>query len=238
MSRGKRRSGTCIHCLEWHKEITHDHVIPRAWYPPETPPSVERWTAPSCLTCNQKHGENEGRLIALVGLTFEPDDPIYGHIAKLAIRAVSPKYGTTPKDIRSRESRRRKLFQSFERPDQVSPARIVPNFGRAAGIPDVGQPAFPIEPVLFQTFAIKLARGLAYRLDGHYIPTSYKVDYRHVEGPDPRSELFFSRYARGAENGAIIKVRWAHSLEDPSIRLYYVELFERWKWYVSVRPAD
>jgi len=45
----KKSSNTrCVHCLEYFEELTSDHVLPKAWYPDDTPDNLEKWQVPAC----------------------------------------------------------------------------------------------------------------------------------------------------------------------------------------------
>jgi hypothetical protein len=90
-------AGRCVHCLQEFEELTWDHVFPQGWYPEGTPPNLEKWKIPSCLSCNQEHSKNEGELLVKLGMCIDPNNPQSSGIAEKALRATrASKGGETP----------------------------------------------------------------------------------------------------------------------------------------------
>jgi hypothetical protein len=66
-------SGKCVHCLGYFNDLTWDHVLPVSWYP-DIPSDLEKWAAPSCVSCNKKLGRIEEELLIKLGLCLDPRD--------------------------------------------------------------------------------------------------------------------------------------------------------------------
>ena len=92
------REGKCIHCLKTSNNITDDHVLPKSWYPENTPKEIEKWTAPACQRCNADLGKLEEDLKIKLALCLNPEDPDLRSITQDVIRALNPKKGRDPKD--------------------------------------------------------------------------------------------------------------------------------------------
>src|SRR6266851_4649627 len=78
----------CVHCLRVSEELTRDHAFPNSWYPDTTPKSVQRWTAPSCLRCNNELGRFEEDLLLRVVLCIDPRMPAVAGVAARALRSL------------------------------------------------------------------------------------------------------------------------------------------------------
>lgn len=64
----------CIHCLKYFDKLTEDHIFPDSWYPESTPSNLEKWTAPSCDTCNKKLGSAEEELFYRLAVCLDEND--------------------------------------------------------------------------------------------------------------------------------------------------------------------
>jgi len=73
--RRPKSDGRCIHCRKPLTEATKDHVFPSSWYPDTTPDDVQRWTAPSCESCNGHFGELEKELLVFLACCINPTRP-------------------------------------------------------------------------------------------------------------------------------------------------------------------
>src|SRR5580704_7416825 len=93
------RSVRCIHCLNFTEEPEGDHVFPDAWYPDSTPPTVQRWTAPSCPKCNREHGQLEKDLLVRLVLGTNPESDAVSGLAARVFRS----FGLDVEDLPERE---------------------------------------------------------------------------------------------------------------------------------------
>ena len=109
---GKQKSGRCIHCLDYSKNITEDHILPQAWYSQNNLPNFAKPKAPACSRCNAHYGKVERYLLIRFGATFDSEDTNYGNIAETAIRSIDPEYGKSSRDKIAREKMRSKLGNS------------------------------------------------------------------------------------------------------------------------------
>ncbi len=94
--------GRCVHCLQFHDELTWDHVFPESWYPDTTPEDLEKWKIPACLPCNKDYGRIEEDLLIKLGLCIDPKNHRGAGIAFKAVRALRSDYGKNDKDANLR----------------------------------------------------------------------------------------------------------------------------------------
>ena len=73
--RRPKSDGRCTHCREPLTKSTKDHVFPSSWYPDTTPEDVQRWTAPSCESCNGHFDELEKDLLVFLACCIDPTKP-------------------------------------------------------------------------------------------------------------------------------------------------------------------
>jgi hypothetical protein len=108
--RRPKSDGRCIHCREPLTETTKDHVFPRSWYPDTTPDDVQRWTAPSCESCNGHFRELEKELVVFLACCINPTKSAaqgcYERVRRTMGIGVE---GLSEEEKRHREARRRKL---------------------------------------------------------------------------------------------------------------------------------
>src|SRR5271155_3734122 len=79
----------CVHCHEpLKKKRTKDHVFPRSWYPRTTPANVQRWTVPSCGSCNGKFGEMEKELFIRLVLCVGPVKAEASGLSRAALESL------------------------------------------------------------------------------------------------------------------------------------------------------
>ena len=82
--------GRCIHCRQVMAKKTKDHVFPDSWYPKSTPAKVQRWTVPSCPSCNHKYGEMENEVFVPLALSLcqSPERLQRQGLSKKTLRAL------------------------------------------------------------------------------------------------------------------------------------------------------
>src|ERR1700694_4986341 len=99
--RRPKSDGRCVHCREFHADMTKDHVFPDSWYPESTPKTVQRWTVPSCGRCNRELGHVEKEVFVRLGLCVNPQKVAATGISKRVIRSL----GIGAEDIDEDEKR-------------------------------------------------------------------------------------------------------------------------------------
>ena len=102
----------CIHCCRPLNKKTKDHDFPRTWYPDNTPASVQRWTVPSCLDCNNKLGVIEENLFVKLGICISPAKAEASGISRRALEALGiGGINVNEKEIMHRVALRNKILK-------------------------------------------------------------------------------------------------------------------------------
>src|SRR5215470_6563811 len=118
--------GPCVHCLQHFNELTWDHVIPRAWYPDDTPENLERWKIPSCGKCNREYGELEQDLLIRLGMSIGREEAKASGIAERVIRSTDPRAGRNEKDRLARARRNVELSRHMIDVDAENQKGVLP----------------------------------------------------------------------------------------------------------------
>jgi len=121
----------CVYCLKRFEKLTSDHVLPRAWYPDNTPENLEKWQVPACPACNREHGINEEELLLKLGLHFDPQRGNMKGIAKKVIRSMSPSRGKSKQDREKRRKQNIRTKKEIKKALNLVPSQsnILPGFG-------------------------------------------------------------------------------------------------------------
>lgn len=173
------------------QKVTRDHIFPTSWYPENTPLNLERWTVPSCSSCNAKLGTIEEDLKIRMGLCIDPSAlPAMG-IADDALRAINPRFARDERDRKSREKKREKIIQELM-PIARNAQGILPNFG-----PHPGQEGrstlvgIPIPASHIEVVGNKILRGLYYKFERRFVELPLKIDILvvHPEAASPFDNL-------------------------------------------------
>lgn len=167
----------CIHCLKYFEELTSDHVLPKAWYPDDTPSDIERWQVPSCHKCNWEYGKVEEQLLSRLGLHFDPQKGNFTKIANKVARAMNPNYGKSERDCQRRNKQRNCILHDINLVANIdySESNILPGFG--ANSKDISFQQIPLtvpEKELIK-FSNKVTRGVFYLVNNKlYIESDYE----------------------------------------------------------------
>ena len=230
--------GRCVHCLLPFGKLTWDHVFPSGWYPDGTPNNIEKWKIPACRDCNLQHSKSEGELLIKLGMCIDPDDSRSAGIADKAIRATQSSQGRDERDAARREALRQKLLAQTLKGEKVPRSAIYPGFGPMAELPEREQVAMPISATAIRRLAEKVVRGLIYVLDGKLVEQPYVVEVHVLDdaGATPIREALV-KHGKAFERGPGITVTRAVTPEDGLSGFYEVEIWGRFKVYVSVMDS-
>jgi len=166
----------CVHCLVETDKITDDHVLPKSWYPENTPLELEKWTVPSCLDCNKKLGAIEDELRIMLSLHCDPSDPAFKKMLEKTWRSVDPRSGKNKVDSGERAKRMKKLKGRLKPISPKSPA-IIPNLGAHPSQAHLSEAiGVLIDQKKLHQFGEKMLRGLYYRFEKKYVREDYEVD--------------------------------------------------------------
>ncbi len=145
-----KRQKHCIHCLRATDAPEADHVFPYSWYPDSTPPTVQRWTAPSCAGCNRKFGQLEkDLLVRLVGCIDPKSDAVSGLYARV-VRSL----GIDTTGLAASEKEYRDKLRAQLRSELIPYSEVAELPGAIPGLgPPTGQ-AEHIVPIPFAALCI------------------------------------------------------------------------------------
>lgn len=158
MSEAASTNGRCVHCLRLTESIEADHVFPNSWYPDTTPPTLQRWTAPSCPECNRKLGQLEKDLLVRLILCIDPKSDSASGLAGKVLRSLGldtnqlPEKEKVPRD-RLRARIRSELMPSADVAEK--PEARIPGLGPY----ESAQWAIPVPWASLSIIAEKIARG-------------------------------------------------------------------------------
>jgi hypothetical protein len=155
----------CIHCLKLTDSPEADHVFPSSWYPDNTPPTVQRWTAPACPTCNRAFGELEKDLLLRMVLCTAPDSVATSGLATRVFKSMGLQCGQLSEHEKAVRAKQLQKIRS-----ELIPVADAGNLkGRIAGLgppPDEEQgPAIPIPYASLSIMAEKIARGCEFKFE-------------------------------------------------------------------------
>lgn len=227
----------CVHCLEYSKDITWDHVLPRAWYPSTTPQNIGRWKIPACSKCNKEYGQLEEDLLIRIGLCLDPKDPACLGIPQKALRAVSPQFAKNPKDRACRQRRYEKLMRESLSGDNVPTQGIYPNLGNIAPTLHSSLLAFIIPAESIKRLNEKIIRGITFINDGCYIEKSMHIEFWAVDDVSAQPVVdLIAQHGKKYSVGPGIIVYRAMVPQDGSA-LFFINIWNRFKMYGYVGDA-
>lgn len=231
----KPHPGKCIHCLHWQKELTWDHVFPKAWYPQTTPADLYKWQVPSCRECNRTYGQLEEDLLLRLALCVDPSDPKCAGIVEKGLRALNPTYAKNEKDRRARLAKRNQILRESFQGKDIPLQAVYPNFGLYEHLPIEEQTAITIKADSVRKLSEKIVKGIFYLEDGHFIQPPYKISFYVLSdtGAEPIMEMlekFGSVHAR--EPGIVVSR--AVVPEDQTSSFFCIEIWGRFKMYAAV----
>lgn len=230
-------AGRCVHCLEFHDDLTWDHVFPEAWYPNTTPNHTEKWKVPSCERCNQDHGRNESELLVRFGLCVPPDQPGNMGIVDKVLRALDSDAGRTPRDARARASKRARILKQTITGANIPRQAIYPGFGPQPTRPESEQVAVSVSARGLKQLTEKLVRGLTYLLEEKFIETTHEIEH-FVVTDEGASEFraVLDRFGTFHERPPGLRIRRAVIPEDRVSGIFEIEIWGQLKLYATVTP--
>lgn len=228
--------GKCVHCLHDFDELTWDHVLPKAWYPVGLTDDA-KWKVPACKSCNHDLGKLEENLLIKLGLCLDPSDRTTLGIPDKVLRSLNPELGKSPRDSKHRLQKREKIIKSVTVYQDLPKVGIFPNFGPIAGLQYNGYPSLEITEQEVNQFGAKIARGIAYLVDGSFIEATYEIRVYIINdrAAAPIDDLLKTS-ATAFELPPAIHVERALVEQDKVGGIYYIEIWKRFKLYVIVAP--
>lgn len=228
--------GKCIHCLKFHKELTWDHVFPKAWYPHTTRQNLYKWQVPSCKRCNKMYGELEEDLMIRLAMCLDPLDPSCAGIVEKGLRAVNPSYAKNEKDGRARLAKRNEILKGSFEGNAIPLQAVYPNFGVHQQLPLQAQTAITIPAKAVQRLAEKIVRGIFLIEDGKLIEPPYEISYYvlHDAGTAEIVEMLAQYGSVHAREPGIV-VQRAVAQEDAISSFFLIEIWNRFKIYAAVQ---
>lgn len=230
-------AGRCVHCLQFHDELTWDHVFPEAWYPATTPDNTEKWKVPSCDRCNKDHGRNESELLVRFGLCVPPDHPSNVGIVDKALRALNPDAGRNARDATARATKRDHILSQSFTGSNIPRQAIYPGFGPQPTQSEADQVAITISAQGLKQLTEKVVRGLTYLEEGKLIEPAHEIENFVVN--EARASEFcaaLDRFGTTHERLPGLRIRRAVIPEDRVSGIFEIEIWRQLKLYATVTP--
>jgi len=221
----------CIHCLGSCEVPEADHVFPDSWYPDSTPPTVQRWTAPSCPRCNRELGRLERDLLVRMALCLDPHEPASLGLAARVLRS----FGLDAEGLSAGEQAKRDQLRLRIRME------IVPKSEAGSGrIPGLGPPSdddvesIPIPWAGLAIVGEKIARGCEYKYRNRrrFVMPPYAVGVS-IRQSGALQEPFASA-GRIIDFGPGCQVRRIFFTEDPNTVWYFITIWNALHLHVRI----
>lgn len=235
--RRPKSNGRCIHCRKPLTEATKDHVFPSSWYPDTTPGDVQRWTAPSCASCNGQFGELEKKLLVLLACCINPTEPAAQGLYERARRTMGIRVeGLSEEEKEHREARRRKLLSEVRPYSPEIQPHIIPGLGPHPEAPVSSQMQLMIKAEDIYAVIKKIVRGCEYWLSGGRIvehPHQIEVFFP-TETPEDVSKLMAAFALGPVFLGPGLRIRRGGAQDDPLSVLYELVIWDTITAYASI----
>jgi hypothetical protein len=228
----------CIHCLGFTETPEKDHVFPDSWYPTSTPPTIQRWTAPSCPDCNRSFGQLEHDLLIRLVPSLDTSSDAARGLDERVYRSLGIDVEDSNKDKVIRERVRAKLRAEFFPYEEIR--------GLPGQIPGLGPPPDqPPGPAVFipwaglSMMAEKIARGCEYRHRNskRYVEHPYGV-LPLISNTDELSNDPMLRFTKLLDFGPGCQVRRGFASEDPAVVRYFITIWDRLHFKVLIDFRD
>jgi hypothetical protein len=231
--------GDCVHCGQFNRALTWDHVFPKSWYPDTTPPNLEKWQIPVCTPCNQEYGKLEDDLLLRIGLCLDPSDSRSSGITEKVIRALNPKFAKSAKDRRHREARRQKILRESFSPSKMPGDAFFPHFDRPASGSTQSPFGVRMCATHIEKLTIKIVKGITYLEDGYIIKDPYRIATFVLHDKDAVSlvSLLIKSGTTYAREPGIVVTR-AAALDDFKTAVYSISIWSRLDMYAIVGHKD
>lgn len=237
-----KRSGKhiCTYCLKETREITDDHIFPRAWYPETTPSSIEKWVTPACRGCNNHYSAIEQKLMVRMGLCLNPESPNSMGIPQRALSAINPKLAKDERDRRARLSLRKRILKDMFQTNNPNLQGLLPNFGPQGGVDYSGSyTAIMIPANMLEELARKFIRGLLFKLEnGFLIRSDDQIDIYHANDnrvPDVISII--ERLGHTEYRGPGVTIQRAVGDLETIGAILRIVIWSRWTIYAVFQSA-
>lgn len=231
----------CVYCLVHFEELTSDHVLPKSWYPDNTPDNLEKWQVPSCYECNQEHGRNEEELLLKLGLHFDPQEGGFRKVAGKASRSMNPVHGKSKRDRQKRLKQRNRIKKELRRVSKLnfSKLNILPGFGFNPDFPLSEQPPMLVPEEELKKFGEKVTRGFSYWHNETYIEKDYDIAiFVSVENIPQQVREVLRQYGKEYNCGAGLQVIVADCIDDKHPAILEIIIWDRLKIHSTITPRN
>lgn len=232
----------CIHCLTYYDKLTEDHIFPRAWYPDSSPLNMEKWTAPSCLSCNEKLGSAEADIFNRLAICSDENDLAASGINK---KCLDKMFVMTAKDPRELGSRSKFLIDTikefvpyrYEEGNQQTLKGCTPK----EGVRGTLMIRIPLDELY--TVAEKIIRGLEFHLRGRLIEKDKKIEIiipcehnkKEIELTGKWQSLI-SPIKQNIQRGPGFIVEYGVNLKNSDWVIYHVTIWNQVEIWAMVHP--
>lgn len=230
----------CVHCGEESTKTTMDHVFPASWYPSTTPPNLQRWTVPSCATCNGTLGTMEKELFIRLAMCVDPRKAEAAGLSAKAVRSIGiGAEGLSVKERTYREALKQKVLASAQRYQPGT--ETFPGLGPHGDFP-VGEQwivTFPAD--ILAAVAKKIVRGSEYVLAKRIVEQPYdmRVYFAHDQDvPEPLGRAFQCSAAQTAHLGPGFRLFRIVPHDEPNTAIYKIVVWGTVVIYGAIIPND
>lgn len=231
----------CVHCLR-DAGNTKDHVFPKAWYPEDTPSTVQRPTVPSCAICNNSLGAMEKELFIRMALCIAPDHPEAIGINGKLLRSFGlgiEENSLTPEEKEIRMKLLKKIIN--ETKPYTSDTKSFPGLGLHKDFPPESQVTTPVPVKELEEVSKKIVRGLEYIFGGkRYIEKPYEVEVYFLDENHGIRSLYdlFKKHGTQASYGAGFHVERATAADGTRSVIYQIRVWNKLTIFGSVMTPD
>lgn len=215
-------------------------MFPKSWYPETTPGEVQRWTVPSCGSCNNKLGGMEREVFTRLALCVDPRKAEVAGLSAKAMRSMGiGAEGLSPEEVERRRAQKLKIIRSTA-PFEAGTATL-PGLGPHPGFPEDKQLQIGIPADLLREVAKKIVRGCEYVLARRIVEKPYDVGIYFVHEHNVPNQLVRAFEGPSAETthlGPGFSVTRAAAHDEPNAVVYKVVVWGTLVIYAAILPAS
>jgi hypothetical protein len=243
--KSERAKERCIHCggafvdkAQDPLSRSDDHVFPTSWFPDSTPTTVQRWTVPSHLKCNNDLGVLEKDIFIRLSFCTDPRTIEASGLSKKALAALGIGVsGLSPKELKHRLALRAKLFKQIS--SRQGDSVILPGLGPHVGFPKESQFSIEIPQHGLLEVAKKIVRGCEYKMgEGRIVDPPYEVSVYLAEESEVPDVLQMLAPLGSVTLGPGFQIQRGAAQDDTQSSIYRVAIWNRWKFFGAILPSD